>query len=1153
MSLRIDVNCEPIPGYRLIERIGGGGFGEVWKAEAPGGLLKAIKVIHGDLRSVDADGCKHAEQELRALKRLQGIRHPYLLSLERYDVVEGRVLIVSELADCNLWERFREHRAQQRQGIPRGELLRYMHEAAEVLDLMNNQYQLQHLDIKPQNLFLLHNHVKVADFGLVKDLEGLRGQITGGVTPVYAAPETFDSIVTRYCDQYSFAIVYQELLTGVRPFDGTSGQKLLLQHLREPPNLGPLPPADRPIIGRALSKRPEDRFPTCLEFVEALSAAGADTPGPRVSVPTSSSRLETPVGTGRTIPPLPPLAQFADPMPPMETPKTQLSLRRDESASALAFSINDVPLPHRIAPPEMTGDGALVPAVLVGLGQYGLEIVGDFKRALRERFGGLDRVPHIKLLFVDTDSAALHTATDLAGLASDEVIPARLNRAAHYLKPRRSGRSIVEGWFDPQMLYRIPRNPATVGVRALGRLAFLDHYRAFTEKLIGALDGCTHPDALNAADRSTKLGLRTNRPRVYVLTGLAGGTGAGMFLDVAYAARHKLRQMGYLEPEIIGVLVTPPSDRAIKGPALANCYAALRELHHYSQPDTTFTAHYEERDGTINDPAPPFTRTFVVPSAMPPKPGEAARESSARRAASFLLGDLLSPLGRAADDARSKKSDFGQGQGEVTVSVFAQAAYVWPRQVLLARTARWLSSSVLTRWTASDPDVIGRYVQTWLQQRWQAEQLGAEHLVARLQKCGETIVGENPEGQFAAEGQQYVQKGWFARDPDPAKLWQTLARLQNMVGMPDERALQRTVGHLEQSLDQAADAVAREYAPKFARLATTLLEHPDYRLVGAEEVIRQAQALIDGILAQYDPTSTNLGFQAIDAFNLIQQYLNAEKGQRRPEGKAIAEAVRAYPTWRYQSIVLRQVCRVYREIRTQLGDQLRELHFCRQRLEDVTAGIQRDATEATPAAERILLPAEVPSLEAALDGLQKSITAEDLRTFDKKLQVQIEQEFTTLFNVVQSSVQMLSTLQTTIHDQAKNFLAPRLGAVNLDQMLRTRYPDRAAAHQAMRWLFDQAEPPIRRFGPDRRETVVVAGPDTDSFRKLAGQALPAQPAEFVPSADEVLVYREYSRVPLTTLPQLGPLGEDAYNTALDGQGGPHSRMDVTNWQDVEVG
>ena len=72
-----------------------------------------------------------------------------------------------------------------------------MAEAAEALDLMNDQYQIQHLDIKPQNLFLVHNHVKVADFGLAKDLEGIGATMTGGVTPVYAAPETFEGWVSR--------------------------------------------------------------------------------------------------------------------------------------------------------------------------------------------------------------------------------------------------------------------------------------------------------------------------------------------------------------------------------------------------------------------------------------------------------------------------------------------------------------------------------------------------------------------------------------------------------------------------------------------------------------------------------------------------------------------------------------------------------------------------------------------------------------------------------------------------------------------------------------------------------------------------------------------------------------------------------------------
>src|SRR6516164_7571641 len=252
MAVRIESQAEPIPGYKLLERLGGGGFGEVWKAVAPGGLFKAIKFVYGDLETANEEGLR-AEQELKALSRVKTVRHPYILSLERYDIIDGQLMIVMELADRNLWDRFKECRAQGLPGIPRAELLAYMEETAEALDLMNNQYQLQHLDIKPQNLFLVHQHVKVADFGLVKDLEGMQASVTGGVTTVYAAPETFDGWVSRYCDQYSLAIVYQELLTGQRPFTGSNVRQLILQHLQATPNVSGLPPEDRPVILKALA------------------------------------------------------------------------------------------------------------------------------------------------------------------------------------------------------------------------------------------------------------------------------------------------------------------------------------------------------------------------------------------------------------------------------------------------------------------------------------------------------------------------------------------------------------------------------------------------------------------------------------------------------------------------------------------------------------------------------------------------------------------------------------------------------------------------------------------------------------------------------------------------------------------------------------
>src|SRR5207244_1464348 len=124
------------------------------------------------------------------------------------------------------------------------------------------------------NLLLVGNRIKVADFGLVKNVVGTHSTAPGGVTPVYATPEAFDGRVSRYSDQYSLAIVYQEMLTGIRPFPGTTLMQLAAQHLNAQPLLSPLPSGDRGAIARALSKVPEQRFGSCTKMVEALLAGG---------------------------------------------------------------------------------------------------------------------------------------------------------------------------------------------------------------------------------------------------------------------------------------------------------------------------------------------------------------------------------------------------------------------------------------------------------------------------------------------------------------------------------------------------------------------------------------------------------------------------------------------------------------------------------------------------------------------------------------------------------------------------------------------------------------------------------------------------------------------------------------------------------------
>src|SRR5262249_32577141 len=240
----------------------------------------------------------------------------------------------------------------------------------------------------------------------------------------------------------------------------------------------------------------------------------------------------------------------------------------------------------RKAPPEVNGDGVLFPAVIVGLGQLGMTVLQRVRESLTCQFGAMSALPHVRTLLLDTDPEVMRAATRGPGgnLTAGDVVLAPLNRPSYYLRPR-EGRPGLDAWLNPRMLYRIPRSQVTTGVRALGRLAFCDNYRAIVRRLQSELEGALDPEALNKPAKQTKLGVPTTRPRLYVVTSLAGGTGSGVFLDVAYTLRALLHQMGYDRPDVVGVLLVPPVDGSrTRTMAIGNAFAALTELVHYATP-----------------------------------------------------------------------------------------------------------------------------------------------------------------------------------------------------------------------------------------------------------------------------------------------------------------------------------------------------------------------------------------------------------------------------------------------------------------------------------------------------------------------------------------------------------------------------------------
>jgi Protein kinase domain len=253
-------------GYRLVNRVSGGAFGEVWRAEAPGGVEVAIKIITG---SIDQ---KEAQRELQAVELIKRMRHPFLLSIHAFWQLEDRLVIAMELADRSLRDCLEEHRQAGRGGVPVEELLSYMREAADALDFLHTRNVL-HRDIKPENILLVSDHVKVADFGLARVVEQSRRLISASDcgTPAYTAPEVFwQGKVSAGSDQYSLAAVYAELRLNRPLFLTRNLFQLMRDHLQRTPELLPLLEAEQRVLKQALAKDPAERFKSCRDFVQAL-------------------------------------------------------------------------------------------------------------------------------------------------------------------------------------------------------------------------------------------------------------------------------------------------------------------------------------------------------------------------------------------------------------------------------------------------------------------------------------------------------------------------------------------------------------------------------------------------------------------------------------------------------------------------------------------------------------------------------------------------------------------------------------------------------------------------------------------------------------------------------------------------------------------
>jgi serine/threonine protein kinase len=376
----------PLSKFRKLEKISEGGMGVVYRAWDP--TLSRPVAIKFVRLSGESSSRERAEFEARLRREAQAagnLSHPNIVTI--YNLIQqgDSAYIEMEYVDGQSLQAW----MGECDVLGPHVVLDIIRQSATALDYAHSK-GVVHRDIKPSNILLGNDGVvKLVDFGLAKLATASKLTQTGSAvgTPHYMSAEQIDGDrVEPQSDQYSLAVCAYEMITGAKPFTGESLQALFNRILNSLPVAASqvnhsLGREIDVVLARALAKKAEERYGTCLEFAASLERACALRPAwrPKTSAAPVKARAAA-VGGVAVETPMPEPAEMQRPVPTHDPWLTEaLSLRATPRPSAASPVPTPPPTPAlALSPPEVPPSDPIaitVPAPVsppAGKQRYGL-------------------------------------------------------------------------------------------------------------------------------------------------------------------------------------------------------------------------------------------------------------------------------------------------------------------------------------------------------------------------------------------------------------------------------------------------------------------------------------------------------------------------------------------------------------------------------------------------------------------------------------------------------------------------------------------------------------------------------------------------------------------------------------------------------------